>query len=357
MMTKNQFDIVTFGSITIDMFLTPGEIKTIPCEGKYGPEECMVFPLGGKIPVESTFQFCGGGSANTAVGFNKLKLKTAVSGAIGNGPKATFLVDLMTKQGVNTDLVMHEEAQSSFSVVFMNPSGERTVFHQKLHSAQYNRKILDTLPETRAMYFGHMSGDGDSILQSLPEWAHAEKTFVGWNPGKTQFKHGFLAYKKVYPVIDVLILNVEEAELFAQKEAKKIPADEALKNMKVLYPYLEKPKEMYDLTTIVTPFLEHGVKTVIVTDGGNGAYGFTKNGKKMFAPSRDIRKPVSTLGAGDAFSVGVVSAALYGKCVEEQMLWGGLNANGTIQRFGAQEGQLTYDMMLQRSDGQLCIPQ
>ena len=60
----------------------------------------------------------------------------------------------------------------------------------------------------------------------------------------------------------------------------------------------------------------------------------------LWAPVISDRKPVSTLGAGDAFAVGCMGAALLGKSTKEQLRWGTENANAVIRVFGAQEGQL-----------------
>ena len=53
------------------------------------------------------------------------------------------------------------------------------------------------------------------------------------------------------------------------------------------------------------------------------------------------KSPICTLGAGDAFSVGLIAAALKGFSSEKQLYWGNANATSVVQKFGAQGGQLT----------------
>ena len=88
-------------------------------------------------------------------------------------------------------------------------------------------------------------------------------------------------------------------------------------------------------------FLEAGVKNVFITDGIKGAQYFGIGNPHIYAPAYDEVPAISTLGAGDSFSVGVVSAFLKGKNPSTQLLWGSANAGSVVQKFGAQEGQLT----------------
>ncbi len=57
-------------------------------------------------------------------------------------------------------------------------------------------------------------------------------------------------------------------------------------------------------------YLERGVKTVVVKLGAEGAYVKTAHEKGFVVPGYPVKKVVDTVGAGDGFAVGVVSALL-----------------------------------------------
>ncbi|MEM3738674.1 MAG: carbohydrate kinase family protein, partial [Thermoplasmata archaeon] len=52
---------------------------------------------------------------------------------------------------------------------------------------------------------------------------------------------------------------------------------------------------------------------------------------------------VSTLGAGDAFTVGFISALAKGRDIETALKVGSANGASVVQQFGAKYGLLTWD--------------
>ncbi len=60
-------------------------------------------------------------------------------------------------------------------------------------------------------------------------------------------------------------------------------------------------------------YLAKGAKSVVIKLGGSkGAYGKEKDGKEFTAPSFRVEHVVDTVGAGDGFAVGVITALLEG---------------------------------------------
>ena len=309
MMNANQkFDILTFGSLTVDIFLHPEEMKLM--------DDCMAFCIGDKIPLKNVHKFCGGGSANTSIGFSKLGLKSGAFGVIGNDAEGIFVRQKLKQSGVEDQFIIEEEGESSsFSIIVMCEDGRRTVFPHK-NSNPDLAQALETAPCSRAIYIAHLAEEAAGFLDHVPAWKKRCGGLVAWNPGKTQFQQGFEAFENIFSSIDVLILNKEEAALFSGEEDAKSAAQK---------------------------FLKSGVKKVVITDGRKGADMWTED-QHFVAHSTDI-PPMSTLGAGDAFSVGVVSAILYGEDEATQMAWGQNNAESVIQHFGAQNGQLNIEQI------------
>ena len=74
---------------------------------------------------------------------------------------------------------------------------------------------------------------------------------------------------------------------------------------------------------------ELGVRSVVVKLGGSGAYYSEAPGDKGYAPGIEVERIVDTVGAGDGFAVGVISAVTEGLPLSEAVRRG--NAIGAIQ--------------------------
>lgn len=354
-MPKNQenFDMLTFGSVTLDLMIEIPETSPVKINEK-NHDHFLEIPLGDKIRFDNSVTLCGGGAANSGVGFAKMGLKTALFGVLGDQSNRGFLISELERQGVCTDFITFAKDQtSSFSVILNAPNGERTVFHHRTLCEDFNHHTLLKAPNTRAIYVGHLYPGPDNMLEHLPEWKDQNpKSIIGWNPGKTQFNKGVDAFTEVLPAIDVLILNVEEAEHFtgipAQVYEMGLDFDQNFSEEKfgirIDREEIDHPKVVKDLREIAHKFLSMGIAQVMITDGGRGAQAFTKD-QHFFVPSTKVKK-VDTLGAGDAFSVGVLAAKLHGKDIREQSLWGAQNSTGVIQYMGAQAGQLRWQDLI-----------
>lgn len=79
---------------------------------------------------------------------------------------------------------------------------------------------------------------------------------------------------------------------------------------------------------IADTYLAMGAGQVIIKQGAEGAYGKTQN-ESGFVPGYKVEKVVDTVGAGDGFAVGIISARLDGLTFAEQIRRG--NAIGALQ--------------------------
>jgi len=343
---EKKFDILTFGSITLDLFLCPREIGT--------HRNFFHFPIGDKIRVAKILKFAGGGAANSAVGFSKLNLRTAIFGVLGDDDDSHFIEKILREKKIETKFLLREKnSSSSFSAILLAPSGGRTVFHHRNIAVHFSEKNLRDAPPTRAIYVGHLYDESEKMLFEIPNWQkNSEKKFF-WNPGKTQFSGGFSKFKKIFPCVDAIFLNVEEAENFTGIEAEKMlesrrdnlnlfPTEKNFLGEKIWRPS-EFPAEYFcDVRKIAQKFLNAGVKKIFITDGRRGAQFFDQNKNHFFVPALD-EPAKNTLGAGDAFSVGAVAAILHDEKIEHQILWAAKNASSVVREVGAQNGQLFFD--------------
>lgn len=85
-------------------------------------------------------------------------------------------------------------------------------------------------------------------------------------------------------------------------------------------------------------YLDHGVKTVVLKTGADGAWFKTADGKKGAVSAVKVDNVVDTVGAGDGFAVGVISALLEGKTLQQAVSRGNKIGSLAIQVIGDSEG-------------------
>lgn len=92
-------------------------------------------------------------------------------------------------------------------------------------------------------------------------------------------------------------------------------------------------------------YLQQGVKVVVIKLGEAGAYYKTHSDEAGIAAPFKVKKVVDTVGAGDSFAVGVVSALLEGCTVAEAASRGNLLGSLTVQVSGDSEGLPTREQL------------
>ena len=85
-------------------------------------------------------------------------------------------------------------------------------------------------------------------------------------------------------------------------------------------------------------YLNRGVKAVILKTGADGAWYKTADGEQGAVAAVKVENVVDTVGAGDGFAVGVVSALLEGKTLHQAVTRGNVIGSLAIQVQGDSEG-------------------
>lgn len=93
-----------------------------------------------------------------------------------------------------------------------------------------------------------------------------------------------------------------------------------------------------DPDTIARFYLARGACGVIVKLGARGAYYRTTDGAHGFVNAQPVARVVDTVGAGDGFAVGVISALLEGRTLAQAVARGNLIGALAVQVIGDSEG-------------------
>lgn len=93
-----------------------------------------------------------------------------------------------------------------------------------------------------------------------------------------------------------------------------------------------------DPETIASFYLARGARGVVVKLGARGAYFRTAQGAHGTVKAQPVARVVDTVGAGDGFAVGVISALLEGRTLPEAVARGNRIGALAVQTIGDSEG-------------------
>ncbi|MCE0828379.1 sugar kinase [Buttiauxella sp. A2-C2_NF] len=267
-----------------------------------------------------------GAELNVATGLARLGLKVGWVSRVGNDSFGRYVRQQLAKEqidsrGVTTD----ERFATGFQLKSKAENGtDPIVEYFRKGSAASHLSVADFNEE----YFCsarhlHVSGVAAALSDSsLDLLNHA--TAVMKQKGKT------ISFDpNLRPV-----LWKSEAEMVKQLNQLAFQADWVLPGLSegVILTGHKTPEAIADF------YLDHGVKTVVLKTGADGAWFKTASGEKGAVSAVKVENVVDTVGAGDGFAVGVISALLEGKTLEHAVSRGNKIGSLAIQVIGDSEG-------------------
>jgi len=276
--------------------------------------------------VEHFVKRIAGAELNVAIGLARLGLKVGWVSRVGNDSFGRFTRQQLEKEGVNSYLVTTDPRYpTGFQLKSKTGDGaDPLVEYFRKGSAASHLSVADFNHD----YFGsaqhlHLSGVAAAISDSslaLSKYAAQEMKRLG----KT------LSFDpNLRPV-----LWSSEHEMVKQLNTLAGYADWVLPGIsegKILTGY-SQPEAIADF------YLEMGVKAVIIKTGVDGAWYKTAEGDQDQVAAIRTDNVVDTVGAGDGFAVGVISALLEGKTLPQAIKRGNKIGSLAIQMVGDSEG-------------------
>jgi len=318
-----KYDILTIGGIMRDIIFLTTEGLVIDNYKDPLRQKLIGFELGAKIYVKKVYFEPGGGASNTAVGFSKLGLKTAIMGRVGQDREGDQLIKGMKKNKIDTHLMqVDKKISTGFSFIL----GLRQV--KRAHSIFAYRGTNDyfifkakpsEIKNVKWFYVSSISSSNWPIVLNKTFSFAKNGIKIAWNPSNVQLKAGFKKLSKYLKQTKVLSLNEDEArELVLSKKKTR--------NLSIKYLLKEIDKM--------------GPEIVAITLGKKGAYAY--NGEKIYYQKSAPAKVINTTGAGDSFSAAFVASLFYQpENIQRALKWGVYNSASVIDKIGAQKGLLT----------------
>ncbi|UCE15718.1 MAG: carbohydrate kinase family protein [Candidatus Bathyarchaeota archaeon] len=258
------------------------------------------FPLPDKLAViMGRLRFSAGGSAaNSTVAASKLGLKSGIIGKVGFDEYGWSVIRSLRTQKVNLDHAL---------VDFQNPTGVSLITVNRKGIPQFVQMIGASEPicpeEIRPNYIEdarhlHMTGLNLEALVKAAEIAKNSNLTVSFDPGRKKSELGHKTLMPLLKNIDILFVNRKEARTFLA-----VDANEPISNV------MEKMKSKIGKD-----------KTYIVKGGKEDVLAYSPTTKVSVSTFKV--KVIDTVGAGDTFNAGFLTAFLEGKSLQDAVIYG-----------------------------------
>ena len=302
------FDVVSFGTATLDVFLRSPEMKISGSD--IDKDICVRY--GAKIEVDEIYFDCGGGGTNSAVTFARQGLLVSCVAQIGDDFAGNKVITDLAKEGIGNDLFDVQKGKyTDYSTILWVGDGGRTVLIYRGKTRLETEGIKWEELDSKWFYVSSLEGNLE-IVKKLTDLGKS----IAWNPGERE-----LAQKEslisLLPKITQLNVNKEEME-------------ELLGMGKV-----EEIKELL-IKAQTLP-----CKYVVITDDRRGAYLWDKESLSWY--HSDIFEDslrLETTGAGDAFGSGLVTGFIKSESIENCLWLASANASSVVSQVGAKKGIL-----------------
>ncbi|MCL2499826.1 MAG: sugar kinase [Defluviitaleaceae bacterium] len=284
-----KYDVVTAFDICVDFLMDLGIT-----EPEFGQKEKLVDGYGLEM---------GGSACIFACQCAKLGLSTAGAGTVGTDSFGAFMLDYLTRDGVDTSHIRAKTDKTALTLCLNKTGGDRSILTYMGAMDTVQAAWLEALlPQTRHLhicsYFllRNLQAEYPSLLQKAKALGVTVSLDTNWDP-EEKWDSGV---KNILQYIDVFLPNENELMLITGKD-----------NVRDALLYVS------DLVPVIA-----------VKCGAEGAYAY-KGGTVHKCGAMEI-EVADTVGAGDSFNGGFVYGYLNGlsmdECLKAATTCGSLNA-------------------------------
>lgn len=257
-----------------------------------------------------------GAEYNVAVGLARLGHTPAYCTRLGFDPLGERILNGMRKNAIATDLVMQtESAQTGFMMKGFTQKGDPDIAYYRKGSAASQISTHDI----------------DGLDLSGCERLHVTGIFPAVSPSALAATKRLISRAKALELPISFDPNLRP-QLWESQEKMVATLNDLAQGVETILPGIGEGKILTGQDTpegVAAFYHQRGVKNVVVKTGKEGAYFSQLGGKAGYSPAFPVKEKVDTVGAGDAFAAGVISALAEGESLEEATFRG--NVIGAIQ--------------------------
>ena len=245
-----------------------------------------------------------GAEFNVATGTARLRHQVAYLTKLGDDPFGKLISRTLQQNGIDNSLVIYSKERSTgFMLKSKVSKGDPEIFYFRKGSAASTLSVED-VEKIDFTKFTHIHLTG--ILPALTESTRAAEQLMF---KKAKEAGLFISFDpnlrpQLWPSQEVM---VETLNRFASQADLVLPGNGEGQTLCGT----TDPKEINKF------YLGLGAKAVITKVGPKGAFCSVKDGKEFMTPGFIIDKVVDTVGAGDGFACGVITALMEGLPLEQ----------------------------------------
>jgi fructokinase len=257
----------------------------------------MIYTLGESLmdvismPDGKTVSKPGGSLLNVSVSLGRSGKAVSLVSEIGYDPTGRQLMAFLHENGVSTDLItIYENAKTSKALATLDENSKPSYTFQKAYPEIRSLTLPRVFTENDMLILGSMYSRDPEIEKEIDACLHAAKrggAFIVYDPN---VRHNHQLKKKASK--KMLLKNLAFADIIKG-------SDEDFYNI----------FKLTSLTEIKNALCRINREALIfITSGEKGSAAFYKDMEQWFVP--DKIKAVSTIGAGDAYTAGIVNAII-----------------------------------------------
>lgn len=264
--------------------------------------------------IDHFTKFVAGAEINFSVGMTRLQHQTAYVTKLGKDPFGKYIQGFLQANAIDTAFVSFDsEHATGFQLKSKVVSGDPEVSYFRKNSAAANLTLTDI----------------EKISWTQVDHLHVTGIPPALSDSCRKVSYELIARAKAAGVSVSFDPNLRPSLWRSREEMIQVINDLACRCDWVL-PGINEGKILTgqdEASRIADFYLRAGVKTVVVKLGERGAYAKTAD-EELSIPAFSVKQVVDTVGAGDGFAVGVVSALLEGFTLPEAVRRG--NAIGAL---------------------------
>ncbi|KAF1305399.1 sugar kinase [Enterococcus saccharolyticus] len=302
-------------------FLTIGEPIAL-----FGSEE-----IDKSLKEAAHFQkFLAGAEVNVTVGVSRLGHSTQYITRLGKDPFGEFIVDQLHENRIGTDYIdTTADYWTAFQLKDRVSQGDPSIFYFRKGSAasHFNVKNLDNI-DFSEVKLAHLSGIFPAIsMEALKAFRYFVE-LLEQNNIQTTFDPNLRP--QLWASQKEMVTTINELATHADIILPGINEGEILMGSR-------QPEEIADF------YLNNSskTKTVVVKLGAEGAYVKQKDGSSFTVPGFHVEEVVDTVGAGDGFAAGLITALIEGENLEAAVLRANAIGALAVQSPGDNDGYPT----------------
>lgn len=299
---KNKNEVLALGAAIVDIPLRPVNKNIFDIES---------------YPVDRIAMTIGGDAINEATIITRLGHPTMLMSMVGNDPVGNFVLEHCRKNGIDSSKIkVRDNIDTSINIGLVAEDGERTFITNRngsLWKMDINDVDFSAFSEVKllsfASFFNNPLLDGRSVVKIFQE-AKRNNLIICADMVKSRLGEGLDDIREALSYVDYFFPNYEEACLMTG---------------------------IKDVDDIANVFLACGVKNIIIKTGKSGCY--IKNNNEHFqVPGYSKSNCIDTIGAGDNFASGFISAILEGKSLKDCGRFANAVASISVESIGATTG-------------------